>query len=259
MRHRGFESKTAFVTGGTRGIGKALALALFDSGANVAVLSRNQRRLDALLREVEELQESWPRRYSAPKRSILVYRSDVSQKQGVRRAVEETAAKFGRIDILVNNAGLLIGSDILTITDADWWRDIRVNLGGAYYTSRAIAPLMVQQGGGAIINISSQAATMGSTKPNYSASKAALIGFTKALARTLGPHNVRVNAILPLISDTDMIADWGVAKRGAFAARVPLRRIALPVEVAEVVMFLASDAASYLNGAVIDVHGGGLF
>lgn len=256
--------RTALVTGGSRGIGKAIVLGMLACGANVAVIARGEKAIEQLERDAEHLRNSLCDTSCEPLRkplreagsNLIGCSGDVSIRADVERCVDHTVARFGRIDILVNNAGISIGSDILQLNEQDWWEDVEVNLGGPYYTCRAVAPIMVEQRSGSIVNISSQAARFGSKKPNYSASKAGVIGLTKSLARTLGPYNVRANAILPGVTDTDMIADWNESKRQAAAARIPLQRLGTPGEVAQVVLFLASDASSYVNGVAIDVCGG---
>jgi NAD(P)-dependent dehydrogenase (short-subunit alcohol dehydrogenase family) len=188
---------------------------------------------------------------------------DVADSSAVARMVSRTVDSFGRIDVLVNNAGIGGGGTaFVELAEADWHRVLNVNLNGSFYCARHVAPHMVRAGSGVIINISSVlgVATLPRAAP-YAASKAGLIGFTKALAHELGPHNIRVNCLLPGSTDTPMMWDGLTPEeRGSIepevAAQQPLRRIARPEEIAQAALFLASDEASFVTGAALVVDGG---
>jgi NAD(P)-dependent dehydrogenase (short-subunit alcohol dehydrogenase family) len=188
---------------------------------------------------------------------------DVSDSSAVARLVSRTVDAFGRIDVLVNNAGVSgPGTPFIELPEADWHRVLNVNLNGSFYCARHVAPHMVRARSGVIINISSVLGV--ATLPRsaaYAASKAGLIGFTKALAHELGPHNVRVNCVLPGSTDTPMMWDGLTPEERRsiepeVAAQQPLRRIARPEEIAQAALFLASDDASFVTGAALVVDGG---
>jgi 3-oxoacyl-[acyl-carrier protein] reductase len=187
----------------------------------------------------------------------LAFPCDVSINSQVENVVSRAAAHFGRLDILVNNAGVLQTGRITNLTTDDWERTLAVNLNSAFYFSRAVAPLMMQQNSGRIINISSITAQTGgvSGSVQYSASKGALLSFTKTLARDLAPHHITVNAIAPGQIETDMGALTGEA-RARIVSMIPLGRLGTPEDIAYTALFLASNAASYITGATIDVNGG---
>ena len=246
MTARGLEGKVAIVTGGSRGIGAAIAALLAERGAAVVVSARDADRLNAAVKELE-----------ATGAAVAAVAGDVSKREDAERVVDAAKAKFGRADILVNNAGITRDALLVRMKDEDWDRVLEVNLRGAFVMTRAVSKLMVRQKSGRVINISSAAGAMGNAgQVNYSASKAGLIGFTKASARELSHWGILVNAVAPGLIETDMAAAIPAAAREALLTQVPLGRVGTPREVAEMVGFLAGEGAGYITGQVFHVNGG---
>jgi 3-oxoacyl-[acyl-carrier protein] reductase len=246
MAARDLEGRVAIVTGGSRGIGWAIALSLVESGASVVVSSRDAGRVGAAGRELESLGGA-----------ALAVAGDVAKQEDVERVVAQARERFGRIDILVNNAGVTRDALLVRMKNEDWDEVLNVNLRGAFLMTRAVAKVMMRQKGGRIVNVSSTAGVMGNAgQANYSAAKAGLIGLTKATARELARWGILVNAVAPGLIDTEMAAGIPAEARQALLTQVPLKRIGQAREVAEVVRFLASDGASYITGQVIHVNGG---
>jgi 3-oxoacyl-[acyl-carrier protein] reductase len=239
--------KTALVTGGSRGIGRAIALALAGAGADVAITYRSA---DAEAGRVVTGIEAAGRRSKA-------FRSDAADFGGAAAVVEGVLAAFSRLDILVNNAGITKDGLLMRMTEEDWDAVIATNLKGAFNFSKAALRPMMGQRSGKIVNISSIAGVTGNPgQTNYAASKAGMIGFTKSLAREIGSRNIQVNAVAPGFIDTDMTAALNAEQRGKLAQNIPLRRTGTPEEVAGAVCFLASPASDYITGQVLCVDGG---
>jgi 3-oxoacyl-[acyl-carrier protein] reductase len=239
--------KVAIVTGGSRGIGLAIAALLAEHGAAVVVSGRDADRLLAAAKSLEER--------GASVHGVV---ADAAKREDADRLVEAARERFGRLDILVNNAGITRDGLLIRMKDDDWDRVLEVNLRGAFLMTRAGSKAMVRQkSGGRIINIASTAGAMGNAgQANYSAAKAGLIGLTKAAARELAHWGILVNAVAPGLIETDMAAALPAEAREALLAQVPLKRIGTPREVAEVVGFLAGDGAAYVTGQVFHVNGG---
>ena len=238
--------RVAIVTGGTRGIGLAIARALALDGAAVVVSGRDAARLGAAVEDLESAGAA-----------VLGVAADAGRREDVDRLAETARSHFGRIDILVNNAGITRDQLLVRMKDEDWDQVMDTNLRGVFLMTRAVSKPMMKQRSGRIINISSTAGAMGNPgQANYSAAKAGVIGLTKAAARELGHWNVLVNAVAPGLVETDMAATIPAEARQALLQAVALRRIGTPHEVAEVVRFLAGDGAAYITGQTIHVNGG---
>jgi 3-oxoacyl-[acyl-carrier protein] reductase len=238
--------RVAIVTGGTRGIGLAIARSLAEDGASVVVSGRDAARLEAAVKELESLGVA-----------ALGIAADAARREDVDRLVEATRERFGRIDVLVNNAGITRDQLLVRMKDEDWDQVLDTNLRGVFLMVRAVGKVMMRQKSGRIINIASTAGAMGNPgQVNYSAAKAGVIGLTKAAARELAHWNILVNAVAPGLIETDMAAGMPAEAREAMLGQVPLKRIGQSREVAEVVRFLAGDGASYITGQTIHVSGG---
>jgi 3-oxoacyl-[acyl-carrier protein] reductase len=242
--------KVALVTGGSSGIGRATAELLAANGARVAVnFHQNQAGAESACAEI----------VNAGGRAIAV-QADVTQASDVESLVEKTVAEFGPIDILVNNAGSLVERlRILELTEARWDEVIDLNLKSAFLCCRAVAASMIERKAGAIINVSSIAGRNGGAlgSIHYSTAKGGLITFTKGLAKELAAFGVRVNAVSPGVIDTRYHEQFSSPEMmKTYAGMIPLGRIGTPAEVAQVICFLASDAASYLAGETIEINGG---
>jgi len=238
--------RTAVVTGGTRGIGLAIARALAEDGASVVVSGRDAARLESAVSELEGLGAA-----------AVGVTADQSKREDCDRLVDAAKERFGRIDVLVNNAGITRDQLLVRMKDDEWDQVVDTNLRGVFLMTRAAAKSMMRQKTGRIINITSTAGAMGNPgQVNYSAAKAGVIGLTKAAARELAHWNILVNAVAPGLIETDMTAGLSGAAREALLQQVPLKRIGAAREVAEVVRFLAGDGAAYVTGQTIHVNGG---
>ena len=223
-----------------------MAALLAERGAAVVVSARDADRLAATVKDLESTGAA-----------VAGVTGDVSRREDAERVVEAARERFGRLDVLVNNAGITRDGLLLRMKDEDWDRVVEVNLRGAFVMMRAAAKVMVRQKSGRIVNMSSAAGAMGNAgQANYSASKAGLIGLTKASARELSHWGILVNAVAPGLIETDMAAAIPAAAREALVAQIPLGRVGTSREVAEVVGFLAGEGASYITGQVFHVNGG---
>ncbi len=240
-------NKVALVTGGSRGIGRAIALKLAEHGADVAILyAGNADAADATARDIEALGAK-----------ALAVQCDVSDYEQVAAAVARVRETLGPVDVLVNNAGITKDKLALRMSPEEFDRVLAVNLNGAFHTIRALYADFMKRRSGRIINIASIAGVMGNAgQANYAASKAGVIGLTKTIARELAPRGVTCNAIAPGFIETDMTASMNQAAFEAMAKTIPLGRVGQAEDVANLAAFLAGDGASYITGAVIHVDGG---
>jgi len=242
---RSLEGRVALVTGASRGIGRATALALAASGATVVAAARGENARAT----ADEIVAKGGRAEAAA--------MDVTDAAAIERTVAGALERHGRIDILVNNAGVTRDHLMLRMKRDDWETVIQTNLTDAFTCVQAVLKPMIKQRAGRIINITSVVGQAGNAgQANYAASKAGLIGFTKALALEIASRNITVNAVAPGMIDTDMTRHLGGGAQEDWAARIPLRRLGRPEDVAAAVVFLASDEAAYITGHVLAVNGG---
>ncbi len=239
-------NRTAFITGASRGIGRACAVALSDGGTRVAVGARNMQQLEEL---AEQLRSRG--------REVFPVPLDLSSAESIRDAFAKTAKDFGAVGILVNNAGITKDGLALRMKKDDWDTVLATNLTGAFLAIQQVLQGMMRERWGRIINISSVVGETGNPgQANYVASKAGLIGLTKSIAREMGSRNITVNAVAPGFIETDMTAGLSGDLKSAMLAQVPLKRLGRPEDVAAAVRFLASEEAGYITGHVLDVNGG---
>jgi len=235
------------VTGASRGIGRAIAIALAEAGADVAVNYRSgEEKAEEVARYIDDLGVD-----------VWVYPADVSDMEQARQMREQINKYFGKVDILVNNAGINIDKFFTKMDEESWNKVISVNLNGVFNCTNVFIDDLIESGYGRIINITSIVGQMGNIgQVNYAASKAGVIGMTKALAKELARNNVTVNAIAPGFIETDMVAAIPEKVKEKIIAQIPLRRFGKPEEIARAVQYLASDHADYITGHVLNVNGG---
>ncbi len=242
--------RVAFVTGGTRGLGRAICLALATEGARVAINYRTNA--EEAHRLVQLLQSETPG-------LAILCQGDVSSERDVERMFDHIEGHWGCVEILINNAATCPTCAVTDLTLEQWNQTLHSNLTGTFLACRRLAQrLIARSRPGRIVNISSTAAFLGSTTGHapYDASKGGIVSLTTSLARELAPHRIAVNAVAPGMIRTEMTADTLRANEAKYLARIPLQRIADPGEIADVVVFLASDRASYLTGTTVNVSGG---
>lgn len=238
--------RTAIVTGASRGIGKAIALALAANGAKVACVARSAEKLKETVDEI-----------TAAGGTAEAHTLDVVDSEAVTKLVEGLAEKWGQLDIVVNNAGITADTLIPRMTDEQWDSVIATNLRSVFLFTRAASQAMMRKRTGRIINISSVSGVMGNPgQANYSASKAGVIGFTRTVARELAGRKITVNAICPGFIASEMTAAMGATLDEMIKEKIPAKRLGEANEIADAVLYLASDSAAYMTGEVITIDGG---
>lgn len=242
----GLEGKVAVVTGGSRGIGRAIALGLSAQGAKVVICARNLEAAQKVVAEIE-----------ATGAEGIAVSADISRESEADGLIQAGVKRFGRLDILVNNAGITRDGLLIRMKEEDWDAVLDVNLKGAFFTTRAALRPMLKAQSGRIVNISSVAGTMGIPgQANYSAAKAGLNGFTKAVAKEVASRSITVNAVAPGFIETEMTAVLSEDRKRTYLSQIPMGRFGGSGEVAALVSFLVSEAASYITGQVITIDGG---
>jgi len=241
------DGKVAVVTGGSRGIGKTIALMLAKEGAKVAI---NYARSDELAIKVKEEIE-------AMGQEAMIFKADVSNEESVKEFVKSVKEAYGQVDILVNNAGITKDGLVLRMKEEDFSRVIDINLKGTFLCSKHFGKIMTKAREGKIVNISSVVGVMGNAgQANYAASKAGVIGLTKSLAKEFGIRNINVNAIAPGFIETEMTSELSQEVKENYSKAIPLGYYGQPDDVAKCVIFLASSDSTYITGQVIHVDGG---
>jgi 3-oxoacyl-[acyl-carrier protein] reductase len=239
------EGKTAIVTGGTRGIGRGIVLKLVAEGANVVFTYVSESSAEAA-KAVQEAGGS----------NVVAVMSDAADAAQAEKLVNDTVERFGRVDILVNNAGITRDNLLMRMTEQHWDDVMNTNLKSVFNMTKSVQRPMLKQKSGSIINISSVVGRSGNAgQSNYSASKAGMIGFTKSIAMELGSRNIRCNAIAPGFIETEMTEKLDPAVKNGWIENIPLKRAGTPEDVANCVLFLASDMSSYISGQTINVCG----
>ncbi|MBN3037825.1 MAG: 3-oxoacyl-[acyl-carrier-protein] reductase [Candidatus Omnitrophica bacterium] len=240
------KDKVAIVTGGARGIGREIALTLAREGSDLVIVDVDNQALTKIEEEIKELG-----------RQILVFSVDVTALSQVEEMVNKTLDKLKKIDILINNAGITRDALLIRMKEEDWDKVLAVNLKGVFNCTKAVSKVMMKQRSGKIVSISSIIGLIGNVgQANYAASKAGIIGLTKSVAKELAPRGINVNAIAPGFIQTEMTASIPENIKAKMLERIPLGKFGQPQDVANLVMFLASEKASYITGQVITIDGG---
>lgn len=241
------KGKIAVITGGTRGIGYATVKTFLDNGATVILFGSRQETVDKALSQLKECNPDYPVAGMAP---------NLQNAEEIDEAIHAIQEKYGRIDILINNAGISQSAPLLDYKPGDFEMAMSINVTALFHTIQPVAAIMKEQGGGVIINTSSMVSISGQPAGvGYPTSKFAVNGMTLSLARELGKYNIRVNAVAPGITRTDMVAALPKETIDAMSARIPLQRVGEPQDVANAFLFLASDMASYVTGEILSVDG----
>jgi len=240
------KDKVAVITGGARGIGKAAVIKFCEEGAKVVIWDLLEQEGSNLVKELNE------KGYSC-----IFQKVDVTNQQSVEEAVKRIIDEFKQIDILINNAGITRDATLLKMTEEQWQQVLNVNLTGVFNCTKAVAPFMVERGKGKIINTSSVVALYGNFgQSNYVATKSGIIGITKVWARELGRKGIKVNAVAPGFIETEMVQTMPEKILQMMREKTPLGRLGKPEDIANAYLFLASDEADFINGAVLSVDGG---
>jgi 3-oxoacyl-[acyl-carrier protein] reductase len=241
------KDKIALVTGGSRGIGRAIATTLADAGATVVVNYKgNQTAADEVVRAI-----------AAADGQATATQADISKPEDVERLFKDVLERYGKLDILVNNAGITRDTLLLRMKEEDFDAVLQTNLRGVYLCTKAALRPMTKARGGRIINITSVVGLMGNAgQSNYAAAKAGIIGFTKSAAREMASRNITINAVAPGYIETELTGVLSESMRAAILENIPLGRLGMPQDVANLVCFLASDAAAYITGQTLTVDGG---
>lgn len=241
------EKQVVLVTGGSRGIGKEIALKYAENGYNVAINYVSDKT------DISELQKE----FKEAGAENLIEKADVSKSDEVEEFVKKVIEKFGRIDVLVNNAGITRDTLLMRMKEEDFDKVIEINLKGTFLVTKAVTPYMMKKRNGRIVNLSSVVGVTGNAgQCNYSASKAGIIGFTKSVAKELASRNIRANAVAPGFIDTDMTSVLTDEVKANINAQIPMKRMGTAREIANVVYFLGSEESSYVTGQVINIDGG---
>ncbi len=241
------ERKVVFVTGGSRGIGKAIALKYAQNGYNVVINYVSDKT------NVEELQKE----FTKLNVECLIEKADVSKSEEVEQIVKKAIEKFNKIDVLVNNAGITRDGLLMRMKEEDFDKVIEINLKGTFLVTKSVIPYMLKKRDGKIINLASVVGVTGNAgQCNYSASKAGIIGFTKSIAKELASRNIRANAIAPGFIDTDMTSILSDEVKDSINVQIPMKRMGTTQEIANVAYFLGCEESSYITGQVINIDGG---
>ena len=241
------EKKVAFITGGSRGIGKEVALKFADNGYNIVINYVSDKT------DTQKLEEEFTKKGV----ESLIIKADVTNTEQIDKLVNEVIEKFGKIDVLVNNAGVTKDNLLMRMSEEEFDKVIEVNLKGTFIVTKAVIKYMMKKRSGSIVNLSSVVGVVGNAgQTNYSASKAGIIGFTKSVAKELASRNIRANAVAPGFIETDMTAVLSDSVKENIHNQIPLKRMGSAKEVANLIYFLGSEESSYITGQVINVDGG---